>query len=229
VIRLERVAMPAGLMAIAYRDPRGDLIIYVSDALDATCRRAAVRQAIRASRRGRWLAGLPPVGVALLAALQHVLRGGARALRAKPAALATAATALAAGGSTAAIFLTPVPHQPASPAPARPPVRSTAPARQPQGAPARHRSPVRPAAAMPSAPGGSSARPGPGRPSTPSKPPAGSAPAPSPARSPTPAPSALPSPSASPSPSPSGGNPGGCVIILGVRVCTPGISLSPTA
>jgi hypothetical protein len=51
VIRLERVAMPAGLKAVAHLDPQGDLIIYISDALDADGARLAVRVAIRAWRR----------------------------------------------------------------------------------------------------------------------------------------------------------------------------------
>ena len=64
MIRIERVALPKGLRAVAYRNPRGDLVIYVSQALDADCVRTTVRKAIRASRRAGWRAGLPPVGVA---------------------------------------------------------------------------------------------------------------------------------------------------------------------
>ncbi len=50
MIRIERVSMPEGLRAIAHRNRRGDLIIYVSDALEAECARAAVQQVIRAAR-----------------------------------------------------------------------------------------------------------------------------------------------------------------------------------
>jgi len=104
VIRVERVTLPAGLRAIAHRDSRGNLIIYVSDSLDAGCARAAVRKAIRASRRAAWRVGLPPVGVALLVALRQWLRGAVTALRAGPAAWVTATTALVVGGSAAAVF-----------------------------------------------------------------------------------------------------------------------------
>ncbi len=97
VIRIERVSMPEGLRAIGHRNRRGDLIIYLSDALDAECARAAVQEVIRAARRAGWRTGLPPVGVALLVTLGQLLRGGATALRAQQAAWAAAATALAAG------------------------------------------------------------------------------------------------------------------------------------
>jgi len=217
VIRIERVSMPDGLRAIGHRDPQGDLIIYISDALDMEGARAAVQEVIRASRRAGWRTGLPPVGVALLVALGQLLRGGATALRAQRAAWAAAATALAAGGGTAAIFLMPVPHQHVSAAPVRPPVRSTASPHQPRSAPARHRR--QPAAATPSAPARVPARPKPAR--TPTRP---VRPSPVPSRSPTPAPSPLP-PSPSPSPSPTVGDPGGCVTVLVIRACVPPISL----
>jgi hypothetical protein len=228
VIRIERVPLPDGLRAIAHRDPRGDLIVYVSDALDAECVRATVRKVIRASRRAGWRAGVPPVGVAVLAALGQWLRGAARVLGARSATwatAATAATALVVGGSTAAVFLTRAPHQHISSAPAPSPVHSTALPGQPRGAAGRHRGQVQPAAATPSASGRVPAdRPKPGRRSPA---PGHSSPAPSTSRSPAPAPSPAPRPAASPSPSPapspspspSGGSPGGCVTILGIHVC----------
>lgn len=212
MIRVERVSLPDGLRAIAHRDSGGNLIIYVSNSLDAECARAAVRKAMRASRRPGWRAGLPPVGAALLVALRQWLRRAVTALHAGPAVWATASTALVVGGSTAAVFITHVPHQHVSAAPARPPAYSARP-RQPRTRPARHRSQAQPAAARPAESGRTPAsRPKPGgsshRPARPS-------PSPSPAPSPAPSPSAVPSPS----PSPSGGSPGGCLTILGIRVC----------
>jgi hypothetical protein len=61
VIRIERVALPAGLRAIAQRENDGILVIYVSDGLDAQRQRAAVMAAVRASRRAGWR-GAVPVG-----------------------------------------------------------------------------------------------------------------------------------------------------------------------
>jgi hypothetical protein len=226
VIRLERVPMPAGLKAVAHLDPQGDLIIYISDALDADGARAAVRVAIRAWRRTHWRTrGLPPAGVALLLALPQLLRGAARALRAKPAAWAAAATALAAGGVAAAIFITSVPHQPISSGPGRPPAFSSTQPHRTHGGPARQRAGVQPVAATPSAPGATSVTPKPARTPGPSGHPS---PAPPPARSPSPSPSPEPSqsPSPSPTPSPSGGKPSPCVTVLVVRTCIPSISLS---
>ena len=149
MIRVERVTLPDGLRAIAHRDSGGNLIIYVSDSLDADCARAAVRKAIRASRRPGWRAGLPPVGIALLAGLRQGLRRAVTALHAGPAVWATATTALVVGGSAAAVFVTHVPHQHASAAPARPPSQSALP-RQPRSTPPAHRSQPQPVAARPS-------------------------------------------------------------------------------
>jgi len=216
VIRIERVTMPKGLRAIADRDPRGDLIIYVSAAVDADRAQAAVREVIRASRRAGWRTELPPAGVALLVALQQLLRRGARALRAQRAAWATAAAALVAGGSAAAVFLMPAPHQHISSALAQPPVRRAALPYQPRSVPARHRGQAQPVAARPSRSSVSPAGPEPARTATPPT---------RPSRSPSPAPSSPPppSPSPTPTPSPSAGNPGGCVPVLVIRVCLPRI------
>jgi len=221
VIRLERVSMPDGLRAVARRDPHGDLIIYISDTLDAESARAAVQGVIRASRRARWRAGLPPVGVALLVALRQVLRGGAGTLRAQRAAWATAATALAASGGVAAVFLTPAPHHHVAAAPVRPHVRM-APGHHSPAAAGSHPAQAQPAAATPSgsSPGPASsapASPAPGR--SPARPPS---PSPSPSSSPSPS---LQPPSPSPSPSPSDT----CVPILVIRACVSAASLSARA
>ena len=60
MIWIERVARPAALRAIAHRDPNGHLVIHVSDVLDAERQRAAVMEALRASRRSGWRAGRHP-------------------------------------------------------------------------------------------------------------------------------------------------------------------------
>ena len=97
MIRIERVALPAGLRAIAHRDPRGDLVIYVSDVLDAKRQRAAVMEALRASRRTGWRTWLPPVGLVLLTPFRRWARHAAAALRAHPAGWAAATTVVVAG------------------------------------------------------------------------------------------------------------------------------------
>ena len=78
MIWIERVARPAALRAIAHRDPNGHLVIHVSDVLDAKRQRAAVMEALRASRRSGWRAGPPPTGPVLIAAAMRTSRGAAR-------------------------------------------------------------------------------------------------------------------------------------------------------
>jgi hypothetical protein len=51
VIRVERIALPTGLRAFTERDADGVLVIHVSDKLDSRQQRAAVLEAVRASRR----------------------------------------------------------------------------------------------------------------------------------------------------------------------------------
>lgn len=226
---LERVALPPGLSAIGCRDPHGDLAVYVSDALDSASQRAAVMEAIRASRRPGWQAGLGPVGaaVALLIALRSLLLRAARPLRARPVAWVAAATAAAAGASAAGILLA-VPHHHGPPASGRGPAPAIALPGQPQGQQRGHRrhQALQPVPAAGISPGTGRAhlagQPGPGQVS-----PAPGSPAPGP--SPSPAPPASPSPSPAPpapSPAPPGGGTGVCVVVLGHRVCLPLVSLA---
>jgi len=214
VIQLERVAMPEGLRALAYRDPHGHLIVYVSESLDARVQRAAVMEAIRATRRTGWRAALPPVGVALVIAVRALMRGAASTVRVRPAAWGAAATATVLSASAAAVFVTTVPqhhgpaastHQPGSPAAGQNSAQGQRPAAHPRSDPAQ------PAAAPGGSPGaGRAASAGQaGQAPTSSQP--GSAASPAPSSSPLPAPS-VPLPTPSPTPT--------CIVLLGVVVCT---------
>jgi hypothetical protein len=215
MIHIERVALPDGLRALAHRDAHGNLVIYVSQALDAPSQRAAVMEAVRALRRNRWQAGVPTAGIALLLAFRSLGSRAARVLSARPAAWGTAAAVAVAGAATAGFFLVtaPHPHSPAASGGRPGPVPSAAvPSRQPGQHPAQG-TPAQPGAQTSPGPAGTGAARQPGTVAADtgdSKPPAS---APSPASSATPA----PSPSPSPSPSPTGN--GNCVTILGVRVC----------
>jgi hypothetical protein len=219
VIRLERVWMPDGLRALAYRDEDGNLVIYVSERLSAQAQRAAVMEAVRASRRAGWgKSGLLPAGVVLMLALRMLLGRTVHTIAARPVAWAAAATATAVGASAAAVFITAAPPAHHPPAADRPAAPSQAGPAQPSGRPAPHGRQVHPVAA-------SSVSPQPGRPASSGQPrPApnsqgGTSPttAPSPSSSPAPAqPTPTPSPSATPM----------CVIVLGVSVCVPALSVS---
>jgi outer membrane biosynthesis protein TonB len=240
MIRLERVTLPAGLKALLRRDPQGDLVIYVSDALDPARQRAAVVEAIRASRRSGWRAALPPAGIALFAGLRMWLARSARALRARPTAWVPAATAVAVGATAAGIFFANAPHGNGPSTSALPPAHAGATPHQPGTQPrahAGHRGQAQPVAAGPTAAGGSpTGRPQPApAPTSPVPPSPTPSPAPPPAPSPIPPPVPSPPPPHSPvptppppSPSPSGGNGGVCIIVLGIRVCVhpPLVSLS---
>jgi hypothetical protein len=133
VIRIERVALPAGLRAVAHREANGDLVVYVSDQLDPGRQRAAVMEAVRASQRAGWR-GAVPAGLAAFGSLRvlRVLRhGSARqalaraarlahhagaAARLQPAVWGGAAAVTAGGLASALILITsaPGPHSPAS-------------------------------------------------------------------------------------------------------------------
>jgi hypothetical protein len=139
VIRIERVALPAGLRAIAQRDTDGILVIYVSDGLDAQRQRAAVMTAVRASRRAGWR-GAVPVGLAAFGSVRLLLRRVAARIHAQPAAAAGwaggAAAVIAAGVVTALALSTGAgPHQPAKALGSRPgaSVSASAPASGPPG------------------------------------------------------------------------------------------------
>ena len=131
MIRIERVRLPAGLRAVARRDANGDLVIYVSNALDSKRQQAAVMEAVRASRRAGWRAGLP-IGIVLLAGLRLWLQRAATSLRAQPAAWAVAATAAAVGAIIAGVVLASTPHPHGSSADGPPAAGSRSSVREPQ-------------------------------------------------------------------------------------------------
>ena len=246
MIRIERVHLPSGLRALAHRDANGDLVIYVSAELDSRRQRAAVMEAVRASRRAGWRVVLPGLLVGVAAA-RMLLRGVAHSMRTQLAAWGAVAAGVAGVAAIAALVLVT----------GRPPHGQTADTQpQPGGvsvpvaggsaAPGgTHSAPARPGGQV--TPPGTGA-PGPGSPvsgsSGPSSPPPGapsSAPSPTPSSpgssppgSPTPTPTPTARPTATPTPSPSPtpttpppkkGKPGTCVIVLGVKVCVP-LSLS---
>lgn len=220
MIHLEHVALPDGLRALAYRDAHGNLVIYVSAGLDAACQRAAIMQAIRASRRNGWRAGLPPAGIAVLLGARTVLRQAVHVLKARPLAWGAAATATVVGASAAGVFLTTIPHRhtpsAAGPQPSAAPVPAPGQSSARPGRQVTARVAASPAAEQPASVG--KPRPAP----TTS---AGGAPAPAPTPAAQPSPSPTPAPTQpAPSPSPS---PLICVIVLGIKVCAPPVTVSP--
>jgi hypothetical protein len=231
MIRIERVSLPPGLRAIAGRDPHGYLVIYVSNALDAKGQRAAVMEAVRASRRAGWR-GVVPVWIAFLAIGRLWLGRATSAVRAQPAALLASTAAVAAAGALAWIILaTGPPHQPGSAQAVAPPAGSPGVSAQP-GAPGHRSGQVQPVIALPSGTLAGQPRPGTTSPGSGRTPPAsGRTPSPTtPAPgSPTPSPSPAPSSSSSSSPSPAPPAPlpppspspsRSCLVVLGIRVCT---------
>jgi hypothetical protein len=209
VIHLERVIMPTGLRAVAYRDARGNLVIYVSETLDAACQRAAVVAAIRAARRTRWRAAVPSAGIAMLLGIRAIAGRALGTLKLRPLAWGATATTAVLGATAAGVFITAVPHHHAPSASGRQAqpssVRPAATGRQPtQGG---HQGDVKPVAATRTSPSsGHAASTGKPRPAATST------------ASSAPAPTATATPSPSPSPSPSSLV---CVILLGERVCVP--------
>jgi hypothetical protein len=244
VIHLERVHLPDGLRALAYRDRNGNLVIYVSEGLDAKQQRAAIVEAIRASRRAGWRkTGLLPVGIAMALGIRALLERAGRAVGARPVAWGTAATVTVLGASAAGVFIASAPHPHGPSAAGRPGGPGTVqPSAQQPGSHAPHRRQVRPVAVVglspgpgqpassgkpsraPTPPGGPSpTTPAPGPRPSPSPSPTPAQPAPSPSRTPAP----TPTPSPSPSPSGTGGSPGTCIVVLGITVCLPNVSVSP--
>jgi hypothetical protein len=230
VIHLERVDLPDGLRALAFRDRHGNLVIFVSAGLDAKQQRAAVMEAIRASRRAGWRrTGLLPVGIGLALGFRALLGRVGRIIATRPVAWGAATTATVVAASTAGIFIAsaPRPHAPSAAGPPAGPGAVGPSGQQPAGrAPHRHQAhPVSvarlsPGPGQPAASG--SPTPAPTSPGGPSP----TTPAPSPGPSPSPPPPG-PSPSSpSPSPSPTGSSPGLCVVVLGVTVCLPQVSVS---
>jgi hypothetical protein len=215
VIKLERIALPDGLRALAYRDPRGSLIVYVSTSLDARAQRVAVMEAIRATRRTGWRTALPPVGVALVLVVRALMQGATSAVRVRPAAWGAAAGATVLSASAAAVFVTTVPqhHGPGGPGyqPGPPAAGPSSPHHQKPAAPGRS-DPAQPVAAPGGSPGaGRAASSGQsGRAATSSG--SGGAASPAPSSLPAPVPSA---PAPAPSPTQT------CIInLLGIKVCT---------
>jgi hypothetical protein len=109
VIRVRYVSLPPGLSALVRKGPAGEVEIFVSAALPPERQRAAVRVALRATRRWAIRGVLVPVPLAgLLAASQNWLRGLARMVRAHT--LATAASVTMAAVSASVLIVTLPPH-----------------------------------------------------------------------------------------------------------------------
>jgi hypothetical protein len=211
MIRLQRVNLPAGLRAVAYRDARGNLVIYVSETLDAACQRTAVVEAIRAARRTRWRAALPSA-IALLLGIRAIAARTFGALKLRPLAWGATATTAALGATAAGVFITAVPHHHAPSAAGRQAPPSSVQPRAARKRPAQgHQGDIKPVAASRRSPSSGRAA-GSGKPSPAATSSAGSTAGSSPGPSPTPSPT---EPSPSPSPSLV------CVILLGERVCVP--------
>jgi hypothetical protein len=234
VIRINHVTLPPGLSAFARRDSAGDLEVFVSRALPPDRQRAAVRVALRASRRAGWRGALLPVPVAgMLAGGRRWLRLVSRFVRAH--LVATAAAAACALAVTE-IVIAVLPQQPGHvgggqlPAPAAvapPPGQSTHSAGRPPAharghAAQPHPTPGTAGAVGSPAPGGGTSAPGqntapaPGQSTTPAS---GHSTTPAPGSSSQPTPSPVTSqPSSSPKPAPShSGNT--CVKVLGLTIC----------
>jgi hypothetical protein len=213
VIHLERVILPPGLRAVAYRDGRGNLVIYVSETLDAACQRTAVVQAIRAARRTRWRAALPSA-IAVLLGIRAIAARAFGVVKLRPLAWGATATTAVLGATAAGVFVTAVPHHHAPSASGGRPqpssVRPTTPgAPGAPGAQPTHsgrQGTVEPVAARKSRSSGHAASTGKPSPATSAT---GSTSAPS------------PTPGASPEPSPSPSASLLCVILLGENVCVP--------
>ena len=234
MIHLERVDLPDGLRALAYRDRDGNLVIFVSAGLDATQQRAAVMEAIRASRRAGWRrTGLLPVGIGLALGIRALLGRVGRMVATRPVAWGAAATATVVGASAVGIFIAsaPRPHAPSAAGPPAAPSAVQPSGRQPGGR-SPHRRQAHPVSVARLSPGpgqpaaSGSPTPAPTTPGGPSPTTPRPSPSPSPPRpSPSPAPSPPPPPP-SPSPSPTGSPPGLCVVVLGIRVCLPRVTAS---
>jgi hypothetical protein len=223
VIRINHVTLPPGLSAFARRSPDGDLEVFVSEALPPDRQRAAVRVALRASRRSGWRGALLPVPVAVMLAGRRGWLGRiGRALRLHPVASAAAATLAVAGAAVAVAVL---PHQPAhvsagqlpAPAAVAPAPGHSGTSAHSTGSPRAHphgrTAELRPAQGESPAPGHATA-PGTGHGIAPTP---GESPRPSPSQGSSPG-TTQPSPSPAPSPTPTH-NGDSCVPLLFVTVC----------
>jgi hypothetical protein len=217
MIRVSHVTLPPGLSAFALRGPDDELSVYVSDVLAPDRQRAAVRIALRASRREGWRTVLPVPSVALLIALgMNRLRSAARILRVHSVAWGTASVVAAA--AAVAVYFVAGPHGHGPLSSARPPVPATS----------YRPGPSQPASSPPPTAHPRSTRHGRSQPvagAPTAAPQAAPAPLstvavlPTPASSPppsAPATSAPPAPAPSPSPSPGKDH---CITLLGIRVC----------
>jgi hypothetical protein len=221
-VRLQ--ALPAGLSAVAVRPPSGDLTLAVSDVIEPDWQRSAVRAALDADRRR---ARVPVPGAAWLAVVLARLRGLMSAAPARAAVALAAAVILAV--SVAAVVALTRPHQGravglSGPGSASVPAQHQTGGRSSQSASG-------PAARALAPPAGTAARGHRATPKPSASPTRKTSPAPSPSPShsassspsPSPTPSSTPSSppptSPSPTPSPTPTNSGGCVTVLGVRVC----------
>lgn len=216
MIHIERIALPDGLRALAHRDAHGNLVIYVSQGLDAPSQRAAVMEAVRALRRNRWRAGVPTAGIAVLLAFRSLAARAARVLKVHPAAWGSAAAVAVAGAATAGFFLVtaPHPHSPGASGGRPGPVPSAVvPSLQPGRHPARPRqdAPAQPGALNSPGPAGTGLAKQPGTVSVNT---GDGNPSPSPS---SPASPTTPPPSPAPSPSPTGN--GNCITLLGIHLC----------
>ena len=213
MIRVSHVTLPAGLNALARRGPDDELTVYVSDALHSDRQRAAVRIALRASRRAQWRASLPAPSAALLLAFGMTwLRRAFLALRAHSVAWGTASAVFAVASATVYFAAAPHQHGPVGSAPPPAPAASPAPSAIP-GQPVAH------PRARPSA--GASAGASAAAPQGVPKPLATAAVRPTPAPAPAPSGSSSPAPvpttiSPSPVPTVSGRH---CITVLGIRTC----------
>jgi hypothetical protein len=247
MIRVEHRSLPAGLSAVARRGERGDLTIVVSESLDPSHQRAAVRAALRAARRHDWRLGLLPLpALIFMSATRSALSnlGHSRLplgklghfLRAHAVVTAFAAT-VAAGAVVAGVVVLGAPaSHPSGALPGSPGYQLTPGTSQPTssgGAHARTRSgaqgPSHVGATGPGVVAVVSPSSGP-RPTGSPQPTASPQPSPSastsspPTASPSPSTSSAkpsPTPTPTPSSSPTGGSGGGrvCVKVLGIVIC----------
>ena len=202
MIHIRRVRLPESLQALVRRE-NGAVVVYVSAALPASERAAAIRRALRAAPEAGWRSPRSPVVLPALAGgaglpLAPEGRWTYRALVVAAAAVIALITAMVlAGGSSA--------HGSAR---AGGPGPGAAPGAGPGAAPG---------GASAGQPGGKAGQP----------PTAGQGPAPETSGQPIPVPTVTTGPSprpspaaASPSPSPASSPAGpGCVDVLGVRIC----------
>jgi hypothetical protein len=233
MIHIRRVRLPESLQAFARRE-NGAVVVYVSAALPAGARAAAIRRALRAAPEAGWRSPRSPVELPALAggAGLRLAPDGRWAYRALLAVAVAGVAAVIAVAATMALAGGPPPHGAAgSPAALRRPVAASAgpgPAR-PHSGPARGAD--RPAGAgLAPAPGAAGKRPAATRTVKPTtagrQPTPGTSGTPTPVSTPSPTASPSPRPTASPTPSPtptpvkkSGGSSGGCVTVLGVTIC----------